>query len=123
MVTAAGFAALSIFNITALGWAGGIALALTAARPLGRFYAYTMSLLARTSQRVRFPADDVRDVKDRLLSLEAAMTALDRTQEHSWAYSVDRETTRLSAKEVQALRLQLERANEEKSACPSCHRA
>ena len=54
VATAAGFAALSVFNITALGWAGcGIALALTAARPLGRFYAYTMALLARTSQRVR----------------------------------------------------------------------
>lgn len=107
-LTAIGFASLSYFEITEIGWAGCIAaLALTAARPAARLYAYTLNLLSQTSERIRFPIDDIRDVKDRLAVLEQKIEALDLQNPESWASRVNWDAGKLRS-EVQSQRVELE---------------
>ena len=111
-LTAMGFAALAHFNITEIGWAGCIAaLALTAARPAARLYTYTLNLLSQTSQRIRFPIDDIRDVKDRLAVLEQKAEVLDRQNPDSWASVLDRDVRNLEVQH-QAFKIELETAHE-----------
>ncbi len=97
-LTAIGFASLSYFEITQIGWAGCIAaLALTGARPAARLYAYTLNLLSQTSERIRFPIDDIREVKDRLAELELKIQALDLENPDSWASTVNRDAAKVGA--------------------------
>ncbi len=111
-VTAVGFASLSYFEITEIGWAGCIAaLALTAARPAARLYAYTLNLLTQTSERIRFPIDDIRAVKDRLEVLENKIEVLDRENPNSWASTVNRNHAELQS-QLYALRIALETQTE-----------
>jgi hypothetical protein len=111
-LTAIGFASLSYFEITTIGWAGCVAaLALTAARPAARLYAYTLDLLAQTSDRIRFPIDDIRDVKDRLALLEQKIEILDQKNPDSWASNVSRDLGKLDAQH-HSLRVALETASE-----------
>lgn len=82
--------ALSLFGVSPVGTVGAIAvLALTALRPLVRGYDYLRARLESIHGEIRYPREDVVELRSRVGALEASVEALrkslDEAAPESWA--------------------------------------
>ncbi len=78
IVSAAGLFALSANGITPVGYVGsGAALLLTILRPMVRAYEYLWQRLAAIRQRIKYPREDVIELRNRMQSAEQKVKALE----------------------------------------------
>ncbi|MCP4610067.1 MAG: hypothetical protein GY845_15270 [Planctomycetes bacterium] len=90
LLSAIGLYALAFAGISAVGYIGsGVALLLTALRPVIRAYQYLASRLAAIQRELHYPRQDVvklrQDVKQIAKQVESLETQLDTKNKHSWA--------------------------------------
>jgi hypothetical protein len=88
--SAAGLFALSAAGITPVGYIGsGAALLLTVLRPSVRAYEYLWERLLSIRHRVKYPREDVVELRNRTQTLEAQVASLERqlnpAEPHSFA--------------------------------------
>ncbi|WP_223648975.1 hypothetical protein [Hymenobacter psoromatis] len=125
LATAATLFALAAYHVVPLGYtAAVVALALMLVRPAERAYEHLAARLRNMGQQIRYPREDVAELRDRVSSLESSAKelkhALDINREGSWAYNQDltlaamrqtidrldgrlEELTRLNARDHEAL--------------------
>jgi hypothetical protein len=76
-VSALAFYLLAVTGVSAIGYIGsGAALLLTGLRPAIAFYQYLSARLQEIDQAVKYPREDIAEVRDRLLSLEQGLQQL-----------------------------------------------
>ncbi len=90
LVTAAGLFALAYFQVVPLGYTAAIAaLALTVVRPAQRAYEHLATRLRNMGQQIRYPREDVAELRNRVSELEAKLKevahTIDADREGSWA--------------------------------------
>ena len=90
LATAAGLVALAYFRVVPLGYAAAVAaLALTVVRPAQRAYEHLASRLRNLGQQIRYPREDVAELRNRVMELESQAETtdhlLDTEREGSWA--------------------------------------
>ncbi|NML63791.1 hypothetical protein HHL22_01100 [Hymenobacter sp. RP-2-7] len=90
LATAAVLLGLAYFGLVPLGyWAAGIALALTLVRPAERAYEHLATRLRNMGQQIRYPREDVAELRTRVTELETGQKTLaaqlDVDREGSWA--------------------------------------
>ncbi|MBW4494956.1 MAG: hypothetical protein KME26_18115 [Oscillatoria princeps RMCB-10] len=119
LLSAAGLYALAITGISGVGYvSSGAALLLTLLRPAVRGYEYLAARLAMIGERVKYPREDVLELRDRVAGLESAVKnlqeQLDPSNESSWASSQHRqlEGTRNDLTRIAASLEQLRAANQ-----------
>ena len=88
--TAAVLVGLAYFRVVAVGYpAAGAALVLTLARPAQRAYEHLSARLQNLAHQIRYPREDVVELRQRLETLEKqgrdVRHALDTEREGSWA--------------------------------------
>lgn len=116
LLSAIGFYTLAATGISAIGYiSSGAALLLTVLRPAVRAYQYLAVRLAMIREQVKYPREDVIELRSRFVSLEAAVQRLEdklnpedprswvATQQQQWE-AIRSDLSRLSAKfeELQA---------------------
>ncbi|RTQ48873.1 hypothetical protein EJV47_14850 [Hymenobacter gummosus] len=82
---------LAYYQLTAVGYAASAAaLLLTFVRPGQRAYAHLTRRLQTLSHQIRYPREDVVELRERVLALETdlqlATASLDQAEPGSWAY-------------------------------------
>ncbi len=78
VLSAIGLYGLAAMGISAIGYlSSGAALLLTALRPAVGLYAYLANRLGAIRQMLRYPREDVVELRDRLMRLEANVTQLE----------------------------------------------
>jgi hypothetical protein len=120
LVSAVGLGLLQVYGISRLGYlASGAALLLMGLRPLGRAYDYLVARLGSIGRDVRYPRDDVQELRNRIEAMDELTRTLARTldlqQADSWAAATDARLAAVTS-EQEKLRVALEdlrRANEE----------
>jgi len=90
LATAAALLVLAYFQLVPLGyWAAGVALALTLVRPAERAYEHLAARLRNMGEQIRYPREDVAELRTRVAELESEQHALnerlDVDREGSWA--------------------------------------
>lgn len=90
LLTAGVLFALAYFHFIAVGYPAAVAaLALTFARPAERAYEHLRERLSLLQHQVRYPREDVLELRDRVTQLETRLkeiqTSLDPTEADSWA--------------------------------------
>ena len=90
LLSAIGLYTLAITGISTLGYIGsGIALLLTALRPVMRAYKYVASRLAAIQHELRYPREDVvklrQDVQEIAKKVESLQAQMDSENKQSWA--------------------------------------
>jgi prefoldin subunit 5 len=110
--TALGLYLLAYYQITVLGYTAAVAaLALTFLRPLQRGYEHLSYKLRNLSEQIRYPRQDVAELRDRVGELEALVkqlqTFLNVAEKDSWAYQQEQTATDLQA-ELTRTQAQLE---------------
>jgi len=79
LITASGLALMAYLNLTPLGyWAAGVALLLTFLRPLMRMYEYVVARLANIRQEIRYPRDDVSELRQKVDIMDDLVRSLAR---------------------------------------------
>ena len=96
LLSAIGLYTLAITGISAVGYvSSGAALLLTLLRPAVRGYEYLAVRLAMIGERVKYPREDVLELRDRVAGLESAVKnlqeQLDPSNESSWASAQQRQ--------------------------------
>lgn len=91
LLTAAVLVSLAYFQMVPFGYAAaGAAVALTVVRPAQRAYEHLAARLRNLGQQIRYPREDVAELRARVQALETALEAaehtLDTEREGSWAY-------------------------------------
>ena len=91
LLTAAGLVALAYFRVVPLGYTAAIAaLALTVVRPAQRAYEHLATRLRNLGQQIRYPREDVAELRSRVQALETALESVEHTldtdRENSWAH-------------------------------------
>ena len=91
LATAAVLFVLAYYQVVPLGYtAAVVALALTLVRPAERAYEHLAARLRNLGQQIRYPQEDVAELRSRVDQLESSVQALDHTldaeREGSWAY-------------------------------------
>lgn len=88
--TAAALVALAYFHLVPFGYAAAAAaLALTVVRPAQRAYEHLATRLRNMAQHIRYPREDVAELRNRVAGLETDLQGLqhllDAEREGSWA--------------------------------------
>lgn len=120
LVSAAGFYLLAHLGWYSLGYlAAGAALLAMGLRPAGRAYEYLADRLASIGREVRYPRDDVLELRNRAEDLERRLAAaeerLDIQKAESWAATIEARLA-AGAAELERLRAAVEdarRANDD----------
>ena len=91
VLTAAGLFALAYYHVVPLGYTAAIAaLALTVVRPAQRAYEHLATRLRNLGQQIRYPRQDVAELRNRVQAVESVLeeleNRLDPDREGSWAY-------------------------------------
>lgn len=95
LATALALLVLAYFRLVPLGyWAAGAALALTLVRPAERAYEHLATRLRNLGQQIRYPREDVAELRARVDAVETNQQALDR------ALDTDRETSWASTQQL-----------------------
>ena len=107
VISALGLSLLQVYGISRLGYlASGAALLLMGLRPAGRAYEYLLVRLTSIGREVRFPRDDVLELRDRIDGMDNQLKELtqrlDLKQAESWATTLE---TRLAAHATEQERL------------------
>lgn len=94
LVTALVLYGLAYFQITSIGYLASVAaLVLTFFRPLQRAYEHLSSRLYAMSHEIRYPREDVYELRNRVSVLEEQLKAvkdsLDVESKESWAYTLE----------------------------------
>lgn len=92
LLTAAVLFALAYFQVVPLGYTAAIAaLALTVVRPAQRAYEHLATRLRNLGQQIRYPREDVAELRNRVSALESTLQELDNRldtdREGSWAHT------------------------------------
>lgn len=100
--TALGLYLLAYYHITVIGYMAAVAaLALTFLRPLQRAYEHLSYKLRNLSEQIRYPREDVFELRGRVEEQEEKIkhlqSALDVAQKDSWAYTQEQSVTGLQA--------------------------
>jgi hypothetical protein len=90
LATAGVLAALAYYQLVPLGYTAAVAaLALTLVRPAQRAYEHLATRLRNMGQQIRYPREDVAELRRRVAELESQVLTtenlLDVDQENSWA--------------------------------------
>jgi len=107
LISAAGLYTLATTGISAIGYIGsGAALLLTVLRPAVRTYQYLAMRLAIIRQQVKYPREDVLELRDRVFTLEETIKRLEEqlnpNESTSWVSTQQRD---LEATRQQCIRL------------------
>jgi hypothetical protein len=91
LISAVALFALSAMGVTRVGYyASALALLLTALRPAVRAYEYIFQQLASIKHRIKYPRDDVVELRERVKQLEGSFHGiehqLDQNRPGSFAY-------------------------------------
>jgi hypothetical protein len=105
--SAVGLYTLAVNEISAIGYIGsGAALLLTVLRPAVRTYQYLAARLAMIRQQVKYPREDVLELRDRVLTLEETIKGMEEQlnpkKSTSWVSTQQRD---LEATRQQCIRL------------------
>jgi ABC-type multidrug transport system fused ATPase/permease subunit len=93
LLTAAVLFVLAYFQVIAVGYLAAVAaLALTFARPAARAYEHLAERLRLMQHQVRYPREDVMELRNRVQELESQLktinTSLDASETDSWAHTL-----------------------------------
>ncbi|MCU0352371.1 MAG: hypothetical protein MUD08_01325 [Cytophagales bacterium] len=100
IVSAVGLYLLSYFQITPVGYLASLAaILLTGVRPLYRLYDYIADRLRNISDRIRYPRDDVYELRQQLATVqdtvERLALALNENELDTWAAHKNNQINRL----------------------------
>ena len=118
LLTAAVLFALAYYHVVAVGYPAAVAaLALTFVRPAERAYEHLRERLSLLQHQVRYPREDVLELRDRVSLLETRLkeiqTSLDATETDSWAATLAQQqaSTQRHLDRLDSLLEELTRAN------------
>jgi hypothetical protein len=78
LISAIGFYTLAVLGISVIGYLGSVAaLLLTIFRPAIRAYQYLAARLAMIRQQIKYPREDILELRNRFLQLEATVQRIE----------------------------------------------